>query len=139
MGNACGGAIHGDGFSLSFVPGSGVPQATFSRPYLGTGSGLTIAFVTYDHQEVTNTDLSVQVSYNNQLLGYYSAPYINTGTNFVHVTITAHTNGNVDLIYGTHTVFSNLYCFAPTQRQFCLAADSQVQVFVGHLIDFIFL
>jgi hypothetical protein len=138
MGNG-GGALHGDGFSFSFVPGPEVPQATFSRPYLGTGSGLTIAFVTYDHQEVTNTDLSVQVSYNNQLLGYYSAPYLNTGTNFVHVTITAHTNGNVDLSYGTHTVFTNLYCFPPTQGQFCLAADSQVQVFVGDSIDLMWL
>ncbi len=139
MGNTTGGALHGDGFSFSFVPGSEVPQATFSRPYLGTGSGLTIAFVTSDHQEVTNTDLSVQVSYNNQLLGYYSAPYLNTGTNFVHVTVTAHTNGNVDLLYGTHAVFTNLLCFPPTQGQFCLAADSQVQVFVGDLIDLMWL
>jgi len=134
MGNGSG-ALHGDGFSFSFVPGPEVPQATFSRPYLGSGSGLTIAFVTYDHQEATNTDLSVQVSYNNQLLGYYSAPYLNTGTNFVHVTVTAHTNGNVDLVYGTHTVFSNLYCFPPTQGQFCLAADAQPQVFIGDPID----
>ena len=139
MGNVSGGALHGDGFSFSFVPGPEVPQGTFPLPYLGTGSGLKIAFVTYDHQAVTNTDLSVQVSYNNQLLGYYSAPYLNTGTNFAQVTITARTNGNLDLVYGTHTVFTNLYCFPPTQGQFCLAADSQVQVFVGDSIDLMWL
>ena len=138
MGNS-GSALHGNGFSFSFVPGPEVPQGTFSRPYLGTGSGLTIAFVTADHQEVTNTDLSIQVSYNNQLLAYYAAPYLNTGTNFAQVTIAAHPNGEVDLTYGTHIVFSNLYCFPPTQGQFCLAADSQPQVFVGDSIDLMWL
>ncbi len=139
MGNTNNGALHGDGFSFSFVPGPQVPQVPFARPYLGPGGGLTIAFVTYNHQAVTNTDLSVQVTYNNQLLGYYPAPYLNTGTNFTHVTVTARTNGNVDLVYGSHVVFTNLYCFPPTQGQFCLAADSQAMVFVGDLVDLMWL
>ena len=53
MGNN-GSALHGNGFSISFVPAAEVPQAEFPRPYLGTGSGLKIAFVTYNHQVVTN-------------------------------------------------------------------------------------
>ena len=138
MGNN-GSALHGNGFSFSFVPAAEVPQAEFPRPYLGTGSGLEIAFVTYNHQVVTNTDLTVQVSLKNQLLGVYSVPYLDTGTDFVHVTVTARANGNVDLTYGTHTVFSNLFCFVPTQGQFCLAADAQVMVFVGDSIDLMWL
>src|SRR5258707_3586299 len=138
MGNS-GSALHGNGFSFSFVPAAEVPQAEFPRPYLGTGSGLKIAFVTYNHQVVTNTDLTVQVSLKNQLLGVYSVPYLDTGTDFVHVTVTARANGNVDLTYGTHTVFSNLFCFVPTQGQICLAADSQVMVFVGDSIDLMWL
>jgi hypothetical protein len=139
MGGSGNSALHGNGFSFSFVPTAEVPQTTLPQAFLGTGSGLKIAFVTYNHQEVTNTDLTIQVRLNNQLLGVYPAPYLNTGTNFVHVTITARANGNVDLVYGTQTVFSDLFCFTPTQGQFCLAADSQVTVFVGDTIDLMWL
>ncbi len=83
--------FHGNGFSFQLCTEAAaeVPQAEFPRPYLGTGSGLEIAFVTYNHQVVTNTDLTVQVSLKNQLLGVYSVPYLDTGTDFVHVTVTA--------------------------------------------------
>ncbi|MGH7969755.1 MAG: hypothetical protein ACREIC_13605, partial [Limisphaerales bacterium] len=139
MGNSEGSALHGDGFNLSFVPAAEIPQDVLPRAFQGTGSGLRIAFVTYNHQAVTNTDLTVQVSLHGQLLGVYPAPYLNTGTNFEHVILTAHPNGYVDLVYGGHVVFTNLFCFTPTQGQFCLAADSQVTVFVGDSIDLMWL
>jgi hypothetical protein len=139
-GNTNLGANHGDGFSFSFIPGPAAQAlaaaGVMARPPLGIDSGLTISFVTTGvHQEQTNTSETIQVRYNGQLLGIYSAPFINTGTNFEPVGITAHTNGNIDLAFGGHAVFTELYAFPPTEGQFCFAADSQAQVSVGDFVD----
>ena len=101
-------------------------RATFTRAYEGGGSGLKVAFSTVTHTVGTNTALSVRVSYNNQLLGFFPAlGYLNTGTNYQHVSLVALTNGAMTLKFGANTVFSGLYGFQPTQGQFLFAANAQ--------------
>jgi hypothetical protein len=96
----------GDGFSFNWGPD--VPSDSFAPAEQGTGSGLSVCFITYDDGSGTAPAIDVKWGYN--LIGHFKttdAFLSNQGTN-ADVMIRLNTDGTLDMTYRCVSIFTRL-------------------------------
>jgi len=101
-----GGGNGADGFSFNFAP-----DLTAGIAEEGGGTGLTIAFDTYNNSTNAPEAPAVEVKFGGISITNRLVSFLRTGSEFVDVTIHVDTDGTLDLTYGTNVVFTNLLAY----------------------------
>lgn len=106
-----------DGFSLNFA--SDLPELFGEE---GGGSGLTIAFDTFNNG--CGEAPAIEVRYQGKTVASrkFGVGEMNTGTNLVPVFIAVDASGRLNLAYAGKVVFANLMAYLPTRGQFGFGA-----------------
>ncbi len=111
-----GGGNGADGFSFNFAPD--LPDAPFGQE--GDGTGLTVAFDTYDNgggEAPASTQVGRIVVQHKKVTGGFLR-----ANQFVDVVIEAKTDGSMDVTYGTNVVYTNVFAYVPISGRFGVGA-----------------
>lgn len=95
----------GDGFSFNWAPN--LPNGPYATGEEGAGTGLTVAFDTFDNGP--GEAPAIEVKWNSNVVAHYACPlnFLVTG-DFVDVRIDLYADGTLDLSYNSQNVYSRL-------------------------------